>query len=86
MGREEFGLGWLMSSDLDVGIKGLYLIAPILLVICQYANIQINKMSTEENIVTRGLSFLPFISGLAAASSPAGIGIYWLTNSSFSLL
>ena len=86
MGKEEFGLGWLMSSDLDLPVKGLYLITPILLVVCQYANIQINKMSTEENIVTRGLSFLPFISGLAAASSPAGVGIYWLTNSSFSLI
>ena len=39
----------------------------------------------EENMLTRTLEFLPFLSGLTALSSPAGMGIYWTTNSCLSL-
>ena len=40
----------------------------------------------EENLLTTFIEILPWLSFLTALSSPAGIGIYWLTNSVLSLL
>ena len=35
----------------------------------------------EETFLTKSIEFLPLITGLTAVSSPAGMSVYWLSNS-----
>ena len=82
-----YGLGWLLDGDMDIGTKALYLVVPALLVASQIVNQQLNLPENQkQNAATRIIAFLPFLSGITASSSPAGIGLYWLTNSCVSLV
>ena len=81
-----YGLGWLTAfggpEDLDLTAKAIYTILPVLLVLSQVVNQKVNMPEQEEeNWLTKTISYLPFLSGLTAMSSPAGIGVYWFTNS-----
>ena len=74
------------APDLGWTTAALYLIAPILLVSTQVVSQKINMPPVQgENLLTRSIAFLPLISGLTALSSPAGMTVYWLSNSVLTL-
>jgi len=87
----EAGLGWLLNLQAGAPAIGwentaLYLIAPVLLVSSQIVSQKINMPPVkEETLLTRSLNFLPLLSGLTSISSPAGMSVYWLSNSVLSL-
>ena len=59
----------------------LYLILPMMLVGTQVFSQKYNTPETkEENWIVKVVEFLPVLSGLTALSSPAGLGVYWYTN------
>ena len=64
-----------------------YLILPAILVASQlYAQkLSMPAAAKQENFLTTLIEVLPWLSFLTALSSPAGIGIYWLSNSVLSL-
>jgi YidC/Oxa1 family membrane protein insertase len=73
------GLGWLTTVGQEDNY--LYLIMPILLVATQ---VTIQRISMPENksesFASKLVEFLPVLSGLTALSSPAGLSVYWMTN------
>ena len=88
----EVGLDWLLH--LNDGLPGhendalFYLIIPFLLVSSQILSQKLSMPATankQENFLTILIEYLPWLSFLTAVSSPAGIGVYWLTNSILSL-
>ena len=86
----EVGLGWLMH--LNDGLAGhendmyFYFIVPFLLVASQTLGQKLSMAPTkQENFLTKLIATLPWFSFFTALSSPAGIGIYWFTNSILSI-
>jgi YidC/Oxa1 family membrane protein insertase len=54
---------------------------PLLLVATQVASQKYNTPPTKnESLAMKIVEFLPVLSGLTALSSPAGLSIYWMTN------
>ena len=55
---------------------------PLLLVASQVYSQKVNMPPTKnESWITKVVEFLPILSGVTALSSPAGLSIYWFTNS-----
>ena len=78
-------LGWV--AYVAENQNYLYLILPILLVATQVFSQKYNAPPTKsETWIYKLVEALPLLSGLTALSSPAGLGIYWYTNTVLSFL
>lgn len=75
-----YGITWM--QHIAENNNYLYLIMPLLLVGAQVFSQKFNAPSgpKNESMAMKVVEFLPVISGLTALSSPAGLSIYWLTN------
>jgi membrane protein insertase Oxa1/YidC/SpoIIIJ len=66
----------------------LYLFMPLLLVATQVFVSKVNTPPTknEESLAMKVVEYLPLLSGLTALYSPAGLSIYWYTNTILSFV
>jgi len=89
---ETYGMQWLTNLHEGAPQMGwsqaaLYLIAPALLIAIQITIQAVNSPPVrEQTAATRAIQLIPFMSGLTALASPAGMSVYWVTNASLSLL
>lgn len=89
---ETYGMQWLTSlqngaPEMGWSQAGLYLVAPALLIAIQIAIQAVNSPPVrEQTAATRAIQLIPFMSGLTALASPAGMSVYWVTNATLSLV
>lgn len=89
---QTYGMSWLTSlqngaPEMGWSQAALYLIAPAILIAIQITIQAVNSPPIrEQTFATRSIQLIPFMSGLTALASPAGMSVYWVTNAALSLV
>lgn len=89
---ETYGMGWLTNlqngaPEMGWTLAAQYLVAPALLIAIQILIQQVNSPPVrEQTFATRTVQLIPFMSGITALASPAGMSVYWVTNAALSLV
>lgn len=89
---QTYGMSWLTSlqdgaPEVGWSQASLYLIAPLILIAIQITIQVVNSPPIrEQTVTTRAIQLIPFMSGLTALASPAGMSVYWVTNATLSLV
>lgn len=82
------GIGWLTdwvngAPKYGWADTGAYLVLPVLLVLSQYASMELltpKSTDPQQQQSQAILKFLPLMIGWFSLSVPSGLGLYWLTN------
>jgi YidC/Oxa1 family membrane protein insertase len=82
------GIGWLTewvngAPKYGWADTAAYLVLPVLLVLSQYASMELLTPKTDDPAQAQSqaiLKFLPLMIGWFSLSVPSGLGLYWLTN------